>query len=485
MTVMQKTTILFVLIFGLLFPLRAQMSNKEIRRKQWLGDLSASGIGIEFYNPKFGELMTSESRWVGANMLFGPFTFGIGQGSISTFEPINEFMPGPQPLIPTGELRANKIYIGTSIPLSILTVGQYRSYNNSFRGHPIINMTFGGYRIFENANATKPKVTTSYFNVAPGYRLRLPYMSVDFNLNMRINVLRDGEFKEFQKKGLSFYPQLTLRWEGLLDRFNPTFQTVNAAQVSTSNHRTETTTRNEGNYRVTRTTTYYDVTVTPTTVTVTDIGKYSGFGVKYGRNGVRTQNYMGSSNLFGAQFMYRKANFLFGFNLEGGRVGHGTSLEKGGKGTIEEGKGYSRRVRRGETEGIGSFSVFNMMLDFGVNINNLLLAAGGTAVEYNEATSFLAFNVGYSFGLGLVGGQRFLNPDQSNAYYDQLNAQNQFLYQRDNTYFEDPREAKWGRVGGLFVSCDIGHASLRMQWYRYRRAPLANGLVFSLTWRIG
>lgn len=482
---MSKLITILIVLSSLGAFAQTTMSKKEIRKKQYLGDLSASGVGIELYTPKFGEFMSADNSWVGVNMLFGPITFGIGQGSISTYEPINEFIPGPQPLISTGALRANKIYIGASIPLSVLTLGQYRSFNNSFRGHPIVNMSFGGYRIFETFGETKPKLTTTYFNVAPGYRLRLPFASVDFNLNMRLNIFRGGLYEEFQKKGFSVYPQITLRWEGLLDRFNPTFRSVEAAQVSTSNHRTETSTRTEGNYRITRTTTSYDVTVRPTSVTVTDIGLYAGFGLKYGRNGVRTKNYMGGSNLFGAQFMYRKANLLVGFNLEGGRVGHGSKLQTGTKGTLEEGNKFSRRVNRNDYQGIGSYSVFNMMLDFGVNINNLLLAAGGTAVAYNEATSFLAFNLGYSLGLGLVGGQRFDNPNQSNAYYDQLKDQNQFLYNRENTYFEDPREAKWGRVGGLFISCDIGHASLRMQWYRYRRAPLANGLVFSLTWRIG
>lgn len=200
---------------------------------------------------------------------------------------------------------------------------------------------------------------------------------------------------------------------------------------------------------------------------------------------MRTKNYMGNSNLFGAQFMYRKANMLFGLNIEGGRVGHGTSLQKGGKGTAEEGNNFRRRVSRGDHEGVGSYSVFNVFMDIGVNVNNLLLAAGGTAVAYNEATSFLAFNIGYSFGFGIVGGQRFLDTGTSSNFYNQLNDQNQYSHNRDNTRFEDPRKGKSGLMGGLFMSCDIGHASVRMQWYRYRRAPLANGLVFSLTWRIG
>lgn len=271
---MQKTTILFVLIFGLLLNAYGQMSKSEIRKKQYLGDLSNSGVGVEFYSPNFGDRMTATNNWVGLNMLFGPITFGIGQGYLSTYLPINEFMPGPQELIPTGELRANKIYIGASVPLSVLTVGQYRSYNNSFRGHPIINATFGGYRIFEGFNATKPKLTTTFFNVAPGYRLRLPFASIDFNLNMRLNIFRDGQYKEFQKKGLAFYPQITLRWDGQLDRFNPTFRRVDAAHVSTTNHSTTSTTITAGNYRVTRTTTSYDVNLTPTSVTVTDIGLY-------------------------------------------------------------------------------------------------------------------------------------------------------------------------------------------------------------------
>lgn len=466
---------------------QAQMSSSETRRKQWIGDFGSSGVGIEFFTPKFTDQMYSENNWSGLNALFGPVTFGIAQGRITTFEPTNPFMP-PEwetPAVLVENLRANRIYFGMSMPLPFLTFGKYLSYNNSFRGHPIVNATFGGYRIFEGNAQTEHKLTASFFSIAPGYRLRLPYMTLDFAINARINIFREGQYEEYQKRGFAVYPQFTIRWDGLLDRFNPTFVKVDAANWSTSNHRTETTTRTEGNYRVTRTTTSYDVNVTPTSVTVTDIGQYFGLGLKYGRNGLRTLSYMGNTNMFGAQILYRKANLLIGLNLEGGRVGHGPKLQSGTKGTLAEGNKFSRRVSRWDYQGIGSYSVFNMMLDFGVNINNLLLAAGGTSVAYNEATSFLAFNLGYSLGIGIVGGQRFVNPIQSINHYEQLNSQNQSLYNRGNTYFEDPRVARLGRVGGLFLSCDIGHASLRMQWYRYRRAPMANGLVFSFAWRIG
>jgi len=200
---------LFIMLF--LLPIHSQMSKNEIRKKQWLGDLSISGVGVEMYTPNIGEYMTSDERWVGLNLIFGPIIFGIGQGSLSTFEPVNDFIPGLQSLIATGNLRTNKIYVGTSIPLSIFTIGKYRSYNNSFRSHPIINMTFGGYRIYESFGETKPKSTSSFFSVAPGYRFRLPCTGVDFNLNMRINFSQDGKYENFQKKGLDLYPQITLR----------------------------------------------------------------------------------------------------------------------------------------------------------------------------------------------------------------------------------------------------------------------------------
>jgi len=183
--------------------------------------------------------------------------------------------------------------------------------------------------------------------------------------------------------------------------------------------------------------------------------------------------------------LYRKSNFLFGLNIDVGRIGHGSALEKGVKGTEADGNNFEGKVRRDSYKGIGSLSVFNILMDFGVNMNNLLLAAGGTGVAYNEATSFLSFNLGYSIGFGIVGAQRFENPENSIQHYNQLNTSNQNLYQRDNTYFEDPRNSKAGFVGGSFISCDIGHASARMQWYRYRRSPVAKGLVFFLAWRIG
>lgn len=472
-----KLISVFVLIsFLACFNVAAQMSKKEIRRAQWKGDMATSGIGLEFYRPEIMQNNGPAEQWRGVNMLFGVFQMGIAQGNIS--RPINIF--------PNDDFaRASNFYIGASVPLPFMTLGKYRSYNNSFRMHPIVNVNFHRTRSYNNENVD---VKIFALNTALGYRFRLPFTSVDLTLNAHNGSWKSDSYSDGELLGFSFYPMVTFRWDGLLDKFKPTFLKVNATSSSvTSSSSTSTTTReriNGADYRVTRTTTNYQVTSTPTTVMIQDIGKYRGVGPKFATSGVRSYAFKESTMLFGVQGMYRKGAIVLGGTLEAGRLGHGSELqERKNKGSAKDGDNFYRRLERSKTQGMGVYTAANLMADVGFDFSSLKYGLFGFDVDYNDATPFTTFTVGYSFGLNVILEQRFSNPATSDLYYDLLNTANQLQYQRDNTHFEDPRQATTGLMGGWFLSCDIGHASLRMQWYKYRRAPLANGLLFSVVWR--
>ncbi len=454
----------------------AQMTKKEVRKAQWKGDMSASGVGFEFYSPAQEFQYNPVGQWTGVNMLFGVFQMGIGQGNVSVL-----------PSLPQTDdyARASNFYLGASIPLPVLTLGKFRSYNNSFRMHPIANINFHRLRSYQNED-----IDVKIFSLqgALGYRIRLPYSSIDFTFNASNGFWKNKEFSNSKLTGFTLYPMITLRWDGLLDKFKPTFLAVDAMSSKiTGSSSYSTTTREKINgvdYRVTRTTTNYSVTTTPTKVMIQDIGTYRGIGPKITGNGIRSAAFKGGSLLAGVQGLYRHGYFAFGGTIEGGVIGHGSALEeRKNKGTAEVGDNFYRRLDRSKNNGIGTYTAVNVMADNGMDLSSLKYGLFGFDVEYNDATSFTALTFGYSFGLNVIFDQRFVDPSMSNPFYDAMNAQNEAQFQRSNTHFEDPRNAKTGLMGGWFVSCDIGNASLRMQWYRYRTAPLANGLLYSVIWR--
>ncbi len=454
----------------------AQMSRKEVRKAQWRGDMANSGVGLSFYDAAFSDDKNPIGQWRGVNMLFGVFQLGIEQGYLHQNQASNLIQD---------QSRASSFYLGASIPLPFLTLGKYRSYNNSFRMHPIVNLNFNRLRSYDDE-----KIDVKIFGAhgALGYRLRLPFMSVDLTMNIHKGAWKSGSLSDYTFSKYTTYPMITIRWDGLMDKFSPTFQSVKATQTSTRvTGQTKSTSReriNGADYRVTRTTTSYEVKSTPTTVAILDIGRYKGIGPKMSTNGFRSIAFKDNTLMFGLQGLYRKGAVVLGGTIEAGKIGHGSQLdERQNKGSAEEGDNFYRKLDRRFAHGLGSYTAANAMVDFGFDFSSLKYGLLGIQVEDNDATPFTALAAGYSFGLNVILGQEFLNPAESNAFYDDLNAQNQLTHQRDNTYFEDPRNAQFGIMGGWFISCDIGHASLRMQWYKYRRAPLANGLLFSVAWR--
>lgn len=455
--------------------LSAQMTSKEIRKAQWKGDMTNSGVGLTFYKPKFTDELNPIGQWQGINLLFGVFHIGIEQGYLYQ----SQVSP-----IANKESRASNFYLGASLPLPFLTLGKYRSYNNSFRMHPIANFNLSRLRSYKNEEID---VKLFALQGSLGYRVRMPFMSLDVTMNIHQGLIMPNQNSDNYAQ-FAFYPMLTVRWDGLMDKFKPTFRSVDAVQTKSSVTGQSRTTTNEringADYRVTRTTTSYQVTSTPVTVAILDIGKYKGIGPKLAVNGFRSLAFRDNTMLVGIQGLYRYNAVVLGGTIEAGKIGHGSVLEeRKNKGTASEGNNFYRRLDRSKNQGMGSYTAANVMVDFGFDFSSLKYGLFGLQVADNDATPYTSLSVGYSFGLNMMFNQQFVNASSSESYYENLNTQNQLSYQRDNTYFEDPRSAKFGLMGGWFLSCDIGHASLRMQWYKYRRAPLANGLLFSVAWR--
>jgi hypothetical protein len=445
-------------------------AKKELRDEQWMTDMSNSGVALEWMKPNLGGPFTTE-RWSGANALFGPVIFGYSQGKVNA----RAFAFGTSIMPEAAQtLDGHRFYAGTHFPLKFATFGSFTSYNRVFRGYPTIQHTVGGYHIRKNA-FTVDKCAT--FSITPGYTVRFPYGSLVLGYEAQLNFWNDGDYSR-EVRRLSLMPTFAFRFDGLYDAFRPIFKSVDATQFSYGS-RSESRSWNQYNpdgrvSRITETATTYTVNSQSSKVTVADIGPYAGIGVRLSRGFGGHHYFREPGTLVGLNMLYRVNMFVTGLNIETGRIGHATIAEQRGSLANQE---YYRRPNRVYADASGQISAFNVMIDAGLNFNQLLLGLMGVLINDEEHTSFVSFNAGYSMGVSALWNQQFANPALAKAYFDAD------AHWRTPSIYNDARLSKGGYVGAWFLSADIGNASFRTQWYRYRRAPLANGLMMSVAWR--
>lgn len=430
---------------------------------------SISGVGLEFGNPGLGKDVSIDRNWLGVNILHSVFVAGYSQGKVSTnYTEKTDFMPA---YIQSGVLNGRKFYIGLNFPLNVGTFGRYISYKNVFRGHPFIQTTVGSTTFTADAYNKKTRLYDLTFT--PGYRLRIPYASIDFMVEGRVN-LKNGMYEDgFQT--FTWNPKVVARIDGLLERMNHRSVSVSATQFSTT-YNGSTTRRNSydnsdgSRTYVTTRTDNYTTTSSPTRVSLIDIGRYVGLGARVSTNGINTDYYSNQGFLYGANLMMRKSKFLMGLNAEMGTIGHGSITT----GQADDKNAKRRKLNRTVADARGTFSTFNIMADLGVDFNSLIMGLGGLAVNENNATPFVSTNFGYSFGYSFLGNQQFTNEATAQQFVNRQNEQSKYTNATLN---------KSGFVRAWFFGTDVGVTSFRVSWYRYRNAPLANNITMSFAWR--
>ncbi len=460
----------FFILWSFAVSTSAQSPDRESWKTQYKTDWNTSGVGLVFAKPQLGPFHVQERNWVGADALFGFIHAQFGQGTYLIDPRVTGFQnPDPDPSN-WDEIRFSRASIGINAPLPFLAIGRYERYDRVFRMHGIVKANWQVHRYF---GRTDQPTRYGAFELAPGVRLRLPYASIDFALN--VNFINEAieRSRNAAQNGLSArhaYPSITVRFDGLFDRMTIGTSTTTGATFSSTRKEERRRYTNSSGARMEERKVTYNTTASPTSVTLTDIGVYYGFGLKITRSAIRNLRYAEPGLLVGAQAMLRKGPGVFAFNLEGGRVGHGSELRPWKD-------GYHRQLKTDESYGQGSLRTVNAFIDAGISLNNLIYTAFGTAVVDDVATPFSSINMGVSFGLNFAGGQAFTNPEEATTRYDALT--------EEASWFNDPRQSKGGTMGGYFFSWDIGNASFKAQWYRFRRAPLANGLMYSVIWRFG
>jgi hypothetical protein len=429
------------------------------------------------YRPGLGSIVTHENPWLGVNILSDVFEvkFGFGKAQVRGEIPygfsFTEF-------VDTEEF-GTQFSVGVNFPLNILTLGAQKSPLMIFRGHPTLAYEMGTFR-FHNVNKYfgDPQSSIYYLGLNPGYRLKLPYGSVEFNFNMRLG-LTTGE--DDYHKGVGVYPSVTFRLDALKWKYNPKMVSVVASQTTLSNVQTKTkrtgTRYNSDGSRVE----YYTKTTTATVsvkrmnVGVQDIGPHIGLGPKLTLMNPRRTPFSNPSYLAGITLEGRGGPFDYGLTLEGGRVGHGSELESK---DVDEGK-YRKKLDKRETFGTGSINTVNFYLSLGIDISPIFLVPLGISMDKGDATSFLSVTSGFLLGAHGSWGQTFNNAF-SNQTFDQILQQDQH---NTDEKFLDPRAAGGGFLSGFYIATQVGAVSFRITNYRYYGAPFASNTLLSLAYR--
>lgn len=452
---------------------------KEFRKNQYRLDLNHGGIGISFFKPNLSTIATYDQPWIGVDILSDilQFKFGLGTNQLNGTIPYG--FTGTE-YVNTREF-GYQFSVGLNAPLRFLNFGAQKSPAKTFRGHPVLATEIGAFTMTNEASYyLKNTSQIWYLGINPGYRLRIPFGSVEFNLNTRIGI-STGQNSDYYK-GLGFYPSITFRLDALKWKYLPQLVSVDASSVSLSNIQTREeyngTRYNSDGSSVSYYTTYTtaDVHVSNFKMGIQDIGTCVGLGPKFSFMSPKRSPYIPLGRLYGLVLEARSGSIDAGFCLEGGNVGHGGTLKEKND---DEGE-YYFKLNRTKTEGQGTINVFNAYMNFGIDITSLALVPFGIAVDKGEATSFFGITAGFLVGGHFAWGQEFIDPTSESNYAFKLEADQG----RAKEKFIDPSKAKGGFLGGSYISFQVGAMAFKITNYRYHGAPFSSTTMYSIAYRI-
>jgi hypothetical protein len=442
-----------------------KIDKKEFRKKkrkvEHKLDKSHGGLGVSLYTPTFGNKVTISEPWMEANALFDVVELKLGFGTSYVLRENNRLE----------EDYGTHLYAGVNYPITLLAFGRQKSAFNVMRGHPVIAGGIGYFGFTDKfTNSSKATDKQWYFGINPGYRIRLPFVSIEGNFNMKIGLSKKGEMDGYSKR-FTFYPSGTLRFDALKWFFNPKMVQASGTMTSVSN--IQSSSYRSGNYIYTTTT--YDVTVSPIKMGVQDIGGHIGVGPKISFMNPNRDAHIPTSLLVGVAAEGRFAAADFGLTVEGGKVGHGGLLiPKSG-----DDHKYRKKLDKSERNGLGTLNMVNVYTQLGVDITSLILIPFGISIDKGKSTSYLGLTAGINVGAHFSWGQEFINHGDAAIYDQRLAADNGASKEK----FIDPRKVGTGYLGGFFISLQVGTTSFKITNYRYYGAPFASTTMFSVAYR--
>ncbi len=443
-------------------------------------DKEHGGIGLEFNRPNFGKYSGADKTWMGINIVSDMFEgrLLLGKIGLNPSEPAG-FSSTKLPVPDTYGYSHNgaNLSVGINAPISSLGIGVENSSLATFRLHPTLGGSFGLYSFWPNNN-TVGKDWFAYIGLKPGYRARLPFVTVDLALNIELG-LYSGDLNK-PVRPIAISPSLIFRLNSQKSGFNMRIKKVDAASVSTreTSRRTDTRTRYEGSgrsrvrIREKVTTSTYDVKVKKGSMSVQDIGTFLAGGPVFAFSNPRRHNFQPASFLYGGNVTFKQSVVYTGINVLVGKTGHGS--------TMDEPLTKNRSLDRKDTFGRGTYNSFNAFLDIGMDLSPLALAVMGIARgDIGNATPYFSLMGGFTLGVSRMGNQQFVN-SQAETEYDLILAQEE----EAKDYRVDPRKGGFGKMGGWWLGVDVGVVSFKMRSLTHKKSPFANNRFFELAYKI-
>lgn len=455
---------------------------QAFRENQYEIDKNYGGIGPIFFKPGLGKGAEIPQYWYGVSMLSDilEFQFAVGKAdkvlpkgySDSPFDP------------PAGDYGSDFGYmmsVGINHPVKWLTIGSYQNERRMFRGHMVMGASLGWYN-FQESQTSPGKRTVYFMNFNPGYRIKFPVVSAEFNLNARLgngskDIFSEADFKFY--KGIGFHPSLTLRFDALKGLLNPSMVSAKGSLTTISNVQSKTTYHGSTSTsygrieHYTRTTTA-DVKVTPMNLGVQDVGPYFGIGPKMSFMSPRRSTHINMGKLYGIVAEGRGGPIDGGITFEAGNVGHGSEL------VFKAVNEPRKKLKKYESEPAGTLTTINGYLSAGVDISQLFLAPFGVVVDKEEATSFLSASAGFIVGGHYAFNQQYDDEIWETAFDEEIDENDPTLLK--NKYV-DPSDVGFGFLGGFYFGVHIGAVSFKATNYRYYGAPFASTTMYSIAWK--
>jgi hypothetical protein len=313
--------------------------------------------------------------------------------------------------------------------------------------------------------------------VLPSLSLQLPYGAIDFRLNMD---LRGGNH-DFAK-GLSFYPEIGIRIDGLYNIFDPEWtsnghyegtRTWKTVEIRTTYERDEIT---RELYEVTIRTETHHVENYNFDAYARNIGPFVAIGP---RLTFSNHDFAGNTRMYGLGISGRMPMYGIDFFADYGKMGFASSFEK--PEVIGEPKPKDNKINKEDYLFAGTYESGRIGGRIGFDLVESLMrlfysAPSGSA----SATKFTRIQGGIGGGYALVNKPQY---DRSYApqYLDSLTTSD---YTRLTTSVNDARFGENTTFFTYFISLEVGAVAVSWENYRYKYAPLANVRTMTVSYML-
>lgn len=440
-------------------------------------DRSTSGIGIDRSTIVFGDNyqpVVFNKVDVRAKM----FEFKLGIANCDYRSPVTQ---------KNHNTEVTSLSFGVNYPFSKIGIGRANS-TKGIRAVPFFSADFGR-STFKNVAMNSKPASTFHLSLSPGFRIKIPYLIIDFRLNSTWNCLKQTNYdenlvsitsngdliKENSFKSLNFTPSVSVILDGLFSVFKPKNSRVSGEMAVIDNVTTKKyysgETRNsvtgkmelDGLYKTETTYEYHQESIS---LPVSDIGTFVGIGPRLVFRPVSKSSYRMPTLMGGAGVHARRKLFCFDLNVDKGTIGYSSQVQT------------DRDIIKTDTLGKGSFNVTNVTSNIGVDIGPFLLGLLGMVTQRNGETPYFSISAGFIYGYSFLKNYTYHDASVGQAYQTYFAAN-----PTESSIYTNAALNKSGIIRGLYMGAEVGAVSFRYEFTTYKKAPLAKCGYLSISYK--